>query len=89
MNAHPTYLLPLTLVLLGVDLLQAQVSTHGPRYSPPEGHEIVTSHTNDFRDLLDRYPRDRDAFQREFPSRLEERRIAGLVEYTQTKCNRH
>ncbi|MCH2064117.1 MAG: DUF885 domain-containing protein [Roseibacillus sp.] len=81
MNAYPTYLLPVTLVLLGAALLQAQVSTHGPRYTPPKGREIVTSHTNDFRDLLDRYPRDRDTFQREFPSRLEERRIAGMEKF--------
>ncbi len=81
MNAHPPYLLPVAITLLGSSLLQAQVSTQGPRYTPPEGREIVTSHTNNFRDLLDRYPRDRDTFQREFPSRLEERRIAGLEKF--------
>ena len=80
MNARPS-LLPLTLPLLGAALLQAQVSTNGPRYTPPEGHEIATAHTNDFRDLLDRYPRDRETFQREFPSRLEEKRIAGLEKF--------
>ena len=81
MNAHSPSLLPLTLPLLGAALLQAQVSTNGPRYTPPEGHEIATAHTNDFRDLLDRYPRDRETFQREFPSRLEEKRIAGMEKF--------
>ena len=81
MNAHPSCLLSVTLTLLGTALLQAQVSTDGPRYTPPKGHEIVTAHTNDFRDLLDRYPRDRETFQREFPSRLEEKRIAGLGKF--------
>lgn len=81
MSTYSTGLALLALSLLGASLLKAQVSTEGPRYTPPGGHEIVTSHTNDFRDLLDRYPRDRDTFQREFPSRLEERRLAGMEKF--------
>ena len=81
MRAYYIGLLFPILPLLGASLLQAQVSTEGPRYTPPGGREIVTSHTNDFRDLLDRYPRDRDTFQREFPSRLEERRLTGMEKF--------
>lgn len=61
--------------------LLAQVSTDGPKYAPPSGTEVINSHANDFRDLLDRYNRDRGTFEREFPSKIEEKRIAGLQGY--------
>ena len=72
---------PVLLTLAVSGLLPAQVSTRGPSYLPPSGQDVITSHANDFRDLLDRYHRDRDTYQREFPSRLEERRLEGIKKF--------
>ena len=56
--------IPAVLILAGTSLLPAQVSTTGPRYTGPDGEEISMSHANDFRDLLDRFSKDRETFQR-------------------------
>ncbi len=72
-------LTPLVSVLL--TMADAQVSTDGPKYTPPDGSEIAAAHTNDFRDLPDRYSRDRSTFEREFPSKIEAKRIAALEQF--------
>ncbi len=73
--------IPAVLILAGTSLLPAQVSTTGPRYTGPDGEEISMSHANDFRDLLDRFSKDRETFQRQFPSRLEAKRITGMEKF--------
>ena len=59
----------------------AQVSTNGPRDTTPDGTGIVEAHANDFRALLDRYPKDRRTIEQGFPSRIEDRRIATLEKF--------
>lgn len=73
--------IPAVLILAGTSLLPAQVSTTGPRYTGPDGEEISMSHANDFRDLLDRFSKDRETFQRQFPFRLEAKRITGMEKF--------
>jgi hypothetical protein len=41
----------------------------------------VEAHANDFRALLDRYPKDRRTIEQGFPSRIEDRRIATLEKF--------
>ncbi|MBJ07071.1 MAG: DUF885 domain-containing protein [Verrucomicrobiaceae bacterium] len=84
MNAMKRTVTPIRITILVLALpgfLPAQVSTRGPHYAPPDGRDVITSHASDFRDLLDRYHRDRDTYQREFPSRLEQRRIEGMKKF--------
>ncbi len=81
MNTRHRLNMTVMLSLAVTPLLPAQVSTKGPNYAPPDGRDVVSSHANDFRDLLDRYQRDRDTYQREFPSRLEPRRIEGMKKF--------
>ena len=59
----------------------AQVSTRGPSYTAPDGTDFVKAHANDFRALLDRYPKDRRTIEQGFPSRIEDRRIATLEKF--------
>ena len=81
MSSRTRHLIPVILNVAGATLLTAQVSTTGPRYAAPTGREIVKSHANDFRDLLDRFSRDRETLQRQFPSKMEPKRIAGLENF--------
>lgn len=60
---------------------RAQVSTNGPRSEVVDATEVVRAHANGFRDLLDRYPRDRETFERCFPSRIEPERITRLEKF--------
>ena len=60
---------------------RAQVSTNGPRSEVVDATEVVRAHANGFHDLLDRYPRDRETFERCFPSRIEPERITGLEKF--------
>ncbi len=81
MSSRTRYLIPVILNVAGATLLTAQVSTTGPRYAAPTGGEIVESHANDFRDLLDRFSRDRETLQRQFPSKMEPKRISGMENF--------
>lgn len=74
----------LAVVLLVIVVLpRAQVSTDGPKYDGPDGHEIVNAHRNDFRDLLDRFPRDRGTVDGGYPSKIEPRRLEALEAFYQ------
>lgn len=82
MNRHHQPLLAALAVFLTIaPSAHAQVSTDGPRYDPIDGAEVVRAHANGFRDLLERYPRDRETFERSFPSRIEPERIARLGKF--------
>ena len=81
MSSRTRYLIPVILNVAGATLLTAQVSTTGPRYAAPTGGEIVKSHANDFRDLLDRFSRDRETLQRQFPSKMEPKRISEMENF--------
>ena len=81
MSSRTRHLIPVILNLAGATLLTAQVSTTGPRYAAPTGGEIVKSHANDFRDLLDRFSRDRETLQRQFPSKMEPKRISEMENF--------
>ena len=59
----------------------AQISTDGPKYRPPDGDAVVAAHANDFRDLLDRFPKDRGTFEHAFPSKIEAKRIDRLEKF--------
>ena len=81
MSLRPALFVTVILNLAGAHFLTAQVSTTGPRYAAPTGSEIVKSHANDFRDLLDRFSRDRETLERQFPSRMEPKRISGMKKF--------
>ncbi|MFP6872012.1 MAG: DUF885 family protein [Verrucomicrobiales bacterium] len=72
--------IPLIILSL-IAVSHAQVSTDGPGYKAPNGTRFVADHANDFRDLLDLYPKDRRTIEGSFPSKIDARRIGSLEKF--------
>jgi uncharacterized protein (DUF885 family) len=79
-TAHGTPFFPL-LILGLITASHAQVSTDGPGYEAPGGNQFVADHANDFRDLLHLYPKDLRTIERNFPSKIEGKRIESLEKF--------